>query len=83
MNDRLKRAIISKTRPCRESKEVGEVVFFKRANDDKWRGPGVVSDSIRGKVSVKMDIYFYPCGHEVLLGLNSEELKLHKDKNSI
>ena len=26
---------------------------------------------------------FYPCGHEVLLGVNSEELKLHKDKNSI
>ena len=44
MSDKLRRAILAKTRPSRELKEVGDIVYFKRANDDRWRGPGVVSD---------------------------------------
>ena len=60
-----------------------ECVYFKRAKDDRWRGPGIVSDSVRGQVSVKMGRYFYPCRHEDLLRVTNEELKRFKEKNKI
>ena len=81
MSDKLRRAILAKTRPSREQKELGELVYFKRANDDRWRGPGVVSDSVRGQVSVKMGRYFYPCRHEDLLRLNDMEQRAYKEQN--
>ena len=75
MSDKLRLAIRSKTRPTPDPKEVGEVVYFKRANDDRWRGPGIVSDSIQGQVSVKMGRYYYPCRHADLLRLTESEQK--------
>jgi len=65
----------------RDQKEIGELVYFKRANNDRWRGPGVVSDSVKRQFSVQMGRDFYPCRHEDLLRLNDEEQRAFKEQN--
>ena len=50
------------------------MVYSKRAKDERWRGPGLVADSIRGQVSVKMGLYYYPCRHADLLKVTGNEL---------
>ena len=74
MSDKLRRTILAKTRPSDDYKQVGELVSFKRTNDDRWRGPGIVADSIRGQVSVKMGRQFYAGRHQVLVRATKEEV---------
>ena len=83
MSNKLRQAILAKTRPTPDEKNVGEVVHFKRAKDDRWRGPGVVADSIRGQASVKMGKYYYPCRHADLLRVTETELIKFKKDNKI
>lgn len=43
----------------------------------------MVSDSVRGQVSVKMGRYFYPCRNDDLLRLSKEEIETYKKNNKI
>ena len=53
-NDKLKRALARKVRPSTSLiYEVGDKVFYKRKDDDKWRGPGNVIGKEKHQVFVK------------------------------
>ena len=52
MSNKLRQAILGKTRPTPDEKNVGEIFYFKRANDARWKGPGIVSDSVRGQADL-------------------------------
>ena len=82
MSDKLRRAILAKTRSSDDIKQVGELVYFKRAKEDRWRGPGVVADSIRGQCSVKMGRQFYSCRHEDLVRATRNEIDDYNQVNS-
>ena len=54
MSNKLRQAILGKTRPTPDENKVGEVVYFKRAKDTRWRGPGVVSDSVQRHADINI-----------------------------
>ena len=70
---RIRNALLAKTRPTPDNKEVGAWVHFKRPLDKDWKGPGVVMASLGSNAVVKIGKQTYQCRHaDMILALEDE-----------
>ena len=60
-SEKLKRALLHQVRPSGEKFCSGDVVLYRRHQDDKWRGPGVVIGQENKQILVKHGGVYYRC----------------------
>ena len=66
-SQRIRNALLSKTRPTPDNKDVGSWAHFKRPLDKEWRGPGVVMASLGSNAVVKIVKQTYSCRHSDMI----------------
>ena len=60
-SEKLRRALLHQVRPSGEKFCSGDVVLYRRHQDDKWRGPGTVIGQENKQVLVKHGGVYYRC----------------------
>ena len=75
MQQKFRHAILSKVRPTHDRKPVGSWVWFKRSNEKEWRGPGQITEAMKGQISVKVGKYYYPARHEDCFRLTKSQIE--------
>ena len=59
--EKLRRSLLHNIRSTGEKVSTGELVFYRRSGDDKWRGPGVVIGQENKQILVKHGGVYYRC----------------------
>lgn len=60
-SEKLRRSLLHQVRPTGEKFFLGDAVFYRRHQDDKWRGPGTVIGQESKQVLVKHGGVYYRC----------------------
>ena len=77
-NEKLQRALLHQVRPSGERFCSGDVVLYRRHQDDKWRGPGVVIGQENKQILVKHGGVYYRCHASTVVHDTSEPRELTK-----
>ena len=59
--EKLRQSILHNIHPTGEKVSTGELVFYRRSGDDKWRGPGTVIGKENKQILVKHGGVYYRC----------------------
>ena len=81
--EKLRRSLLYNIRPSGEKVDNGDLVFYRRSGDDKWRGPGTVIGQENKQILVKHGGVYYRCHSCHVMKDSSKHIVMESEDDNV